>query len=131
MVVGGVIRTKPQTPLPERLKIIHSDLVGLIREFEPEVMSVEKLFFAQNVTTAIAVSHARGVVLLAGEVAGLEIFEYTPLQIKQSVTGYGKATKAQVQEMVRVLLELKVKPTPDDAADALAAALCHSHQQAA
>ena len=131
MVAGGVIRTKPQTPLPERLKIIHSDLVGLIREFEPEVMSVEKLFFAQNVTTAIAVSHARGVVLLAGEVAGLEIFEYTPLQIKQSVTGYGKATKAQVQEMVRVLLELKVKPTPDDAADALAAALCHSHQQAA
>ena len=129
MVAGGVIRTKPQTPLPERLKIIHSDLVGLIREFEPEVMSVEKLFFAQNVTTAIAVSHARGVVLLAGEVAGLEIFEYTPLQIKQSVTGYGKATKAQVQEMVRVLLELKVKPTPDDAADALAAALCHSHQQ--
>ena len=129
MVAGGVIRTIPHTPLPERLKIIHTDLVGLIREFEPEVMSVEKLFFAQNVTTAIAVSHARGVVLLAGEVAGLEIFEYTPLQIKQSVTGYGKATKAQVQEMVRVLLELKVKPTPDDAADALAAALCHSHQR--
>lgn len=129
MLAGGVIRTKPNTPLPERLKIIHNDLVGLIREFEPEVMSVEKLFFAQNVTTAIAVSHARGVVLLAGEEAGLQIYEYTPLQIKQAMTGYGRASKAQIQEMVRVMLGLKVRPTPDDAADALAAALCHSHQQ--
>jgi crossover junction endodeoxyribonuclease RuvC len=89
-------------------------------------MSVEKLFFAQNVTTAMTVAQARGVVLLAGKQAGLEIFEYTPLQIKQALTGYGRAEKKQIQEMVRVVLGLKEVPKPDDCADALAAAITHS-----
>jgi crossover junction endodeoxyribonuclease RuvC len=89
-------------------------------------MSVEKLFFAQNVTTAMTVAQARGVVLLCGKQAGLTIFEYTPLQIKQALTGYGRAEKAQIQEMVRVILELKDIPRPDDCADALAAAITHS-----
>jgi crossover junction endodeoxyribonuclease RuvC len=89
-------------------------------------MSVEKLFFAQNVTTAMTVAQARGVVLLCGRQAGLTIFEYTPLQIKQALTGYGRADKKQIQEMVRVILQLKTPPQPDDCADALAAAICHS-----
>ena len=89
-------------------------------------MSVEKLFFAQNVTTAMTVSQARGVVLLCGKQAGLEIYEYTPMQIKQAVTGYGRAEKQQIQEMVRVILQLKEIPKPDDCADALAAAITHS-----
>jgi crossover junction endodeoxyribonuclease RuvC len=89
-------------------------------------MSVEKLFFAQNVTTAMTVAQARGVVLLCGKQAGLTIYEYTPLQIKQALTGYGRAEKKQIQEMVRVILELKIVPKPDDCADALAAAITHS-----
>ena len=89
-------------------------------------MAVEKLFFAQNVTTAMTVAQARGVVLLCGQQAGLTIFEYTPLQIKQALTGYGRADKQQMQEMVRVLLKLPTPPQPDDCADALAAAICHS-----
>jgi crossover junction endodeoxyribonuclease RuvC len=89
-------------------------------------MAIEKLYFAQNVTTAISVSHARGVAMLAGKLAGLEIVEYTPLQIKQALTGYGRADKKQMQEMVRIILDLKKVPQPDDCADALAAAICHS-----
>jgi crossover junction endodeoxyribonuclease RuvC len=89
-------------------------------------MAVEKLFFAQNISTAMTVSQARGVILLCGRQANLDIFEYTPLQIKQSLTGYGRANKKQVQEMVRVILHLKTVPEPDDCADALAAAICHS-----
>jgi crossover junction endodeoxyribonuclease RuvC len=89
-------------------------------------MSVEKLFFARNVTTAMTVAQARGVILLAGQQAGLEIFEYTPMQIKQALTGYGRAEKKQIQEMVRVILKLKDVPKPDDCADALAAAITHS-----
>ncbi len=97
-----------------------------VAETKPTHMSVEKLFFAQNVTTAMTVAQARGVVLLCGMQAGLTIFEYTPLQIKQAVTGYGRAEKTQIQEMVRVILQLKEIPKPDDAADALAAAITHS-----
>ena len=99
---------------------------ALIEEYKPTVASVEKLFFAQNVTTAIAVSHARGVVLLAASRAGLIVEEYTPLQIKQALTGYGHAKKPQIQEMVRVILKLAKPPKPDDCADALAAAICHA-----
>lgn len=128
MLGAGVIRTDAHTPLEERLEIIFNDITDLIKEFSPQEIAVEKLFFAQNVTTAISVAHARGVVVLAGQQAGLKLAEYTPLQIKQAVTGYGKATKAQIQEMVRVMLELKTIPKPDDAADALAVALTHSHQ---
>lgn len=123
LVTAGVITTPAHTPLPDRLSEIYNSLVGIIDETKPEAMSIEKLFFAQNVTTAISVAHARGVAMLTGHQAGLSIAEYTPLQIKQTLTGYGKADKKQMQEMVRMQLNLKVVPKPDDAADALAAAI--------
>lgn len=126
LVDGGVIKTTPNSALAERLNIIYEDISGVIAETRPDVVSVEKLFFAQNVTTAIAVSHARGVILLAAEQARLAIAEYTPLQIKQALTGYGRAQKAQIQEMVKAVLKLKSLPQPDDCADALAAAICHA-----
>lgn len=122
----GVIKTPAHTPLDERLVDIYDSLEQIIAETKPEIMSIEKLFFARNVTTAMSVSHARGVAMLAGKKAGLVIHEYTPLQIKQTITGYGKADKKQMQEMVRLQLGLKVVPKPDDAADALAAAITHS-----
>ena len=127
LIDGGVIRTKVNQPLDERLVEIYRHLASVISKTRPVVMAVEKLFFAQNVTTAISVSHARGVAILSGKIAGLEIFEYTPLQIKQSLTGYGRADKKQVQEMVRVLLGLSEIPKPDDCADALATAICHAN----
>lgn len=126
LVTAGVIKTPPHTPLPERLLEIYSSLLEIIDETKPQVMSIEKLFFAQNVTTAISVSHARGVAMLAGYQQGLEVVEYTPLQIKQTLTGYGKASKQQVQEMVRINLGLHQAPKPDDAADALAAAITYA-----
>lgn len=126
MVTAGVIRTPAHTPLEERLVEIYDGLSEIIRETQPQTMSIEKLFFAQNVTTAISVSHARGVAMLTGKQAGLTIAEYTPLQIKQTLTGYGKAEKKQVQEMVRLQLLLKEIPKPDDAADALATAITHA-----
>lgn len=129
LVDAGVIRTTAHQPLPERLHIIYDELAHLVDQHQPAVMAVEKLFFARNVTTAISVSHARGVVLLVGQQHGVSIFEYTPLQIKQAVTGYGRADKKQMQEMVRVLLSLEVAPQPDDCADALAAALTHAAHQ--
>ncbi len=124
-VDAGCIRTPVHEDDSVRLMTIFEELSEIIQETKPDAMSVEKLFFARNVTTAMTVSQARGVVLLCGKMAGLELAEYTPLQIKLAVTGYGKAEKKQVQEMVRVLLALKTIPKPDDAADALAAALCH------
>lgn len=126
MVTAGVIKTPAHTPLEERLVEIYEGLQQIIAETSPQVMSIEKLFFAQNVTTAISVSHARGVAMLAGKQAGLRIAEYTPLQIKQTLTGYGRAEKKQMQEMVRLQLGLKQVPKPDDAADALATAITHS-----
>lgn len=126
LVTAGVITTPPRTPLEERLEEIFDGLTDIIAETKPAVMSIEKLFFAQNVTTAISVSHARGVAMLTGRKAGLKIAEYTPLQIKQSITGYGRADKKQVQEMVRLQLNLQAAPKPDDAADALAAAITYS-----
>ena len=126
MVTAGVIKTPAHTPLEERLVEIYEGLQQIIAETSPQVMLIEKLFFAQNVTTAISVSHARGVAMLAGKQAGLRITEYTPLQIKQTLTGYGRAEKKQMQEMVRLQLGLKQVPKPDDAADALAAAITHS-----
>lgn len=124
-VTAGVIRTPAHTPLDERLEEIFDGLTEIIAETKPDVMSIEKLFFARNVTTAMSVSHARGVAMLTGRKAKLPIAEYTPMQIKQSLTGYGKADKKQVQEMVRMQLGLKEIPKPDDAADALAAAITH------
>jgi crossover junction endodeoxyribonuclease RuvC len=126
LVDAGVIRTSSKDEDAVRLQTIFEELTGIIAELKPAEMSVEKLFFAQNVTTAMTVAQARGVVLLAGQQAGLEIFEYTPLQIKQALTGYGRAEKQQIQEMVRVVLGLKEVPKPDDCADALAAAITHS-----
>lgn len=127
LVDAGVITTPPHTDQSERLATIFDELSQIIEETKPHVFAVEKLFFAQNVTTAISVAQARGVVLLAGKRASLELHEYTPLQIKIALTGYGRASKQQIQEMVRVLLGLKEHPKPDDAADALAVALVYSH----
>lgn len=126
MVTAGVITTPAHTPLDERLEDIFDSLTEIIDETKPEVMSIEKLFFARNVTTAMSVSHARGVAMLTGRKAKLKIAEYTPLQIKQTLTGYGKADKKQVQEMVRIQLGLRDVPKPDDCADALAAAITYS-----
>lgn len=125
LVTAGVIRTPAHTPLDERLEEIFDGLTAIIAETGPEVMSIEKLFFARNVTTAMSVSHARGVAMLTGRKAKLPIAEYTPLQIKQTLTGYGKADKKQVQEMVRLQLKLTEVPKPDDCADALAAAITY------
>ena len=126
MIDAGVIRTPPHTPLDERLEEIFDGLTEIIAETKPTIMSIEKLFFAKNITTAMSVSHARGVAMLTGRKAKLEIFEYTPMQIKQTVTGYGGADKKQVQEMVRMHLGLREVPKPDDCADALAAAITYS-----
>jgi crossover junction endodeoxyribonuclease RuvC len=126
LVDAGVIRTPVHEDDAVRLQTIFDELTDIIVSTKPTQMSVEKLFFAQNVTTAMTVAQARGVVLLCGRQAGLEIFEYTPLQIKQALTGYGRADKQQIQEMVRVILQLKEPPKPDDCADALAAAITHS-----
>lgn len=123
LVDAGVIRTPVQQKDSIRLVTIFNELSQIIAETKPTVMSVEKLFFARNVTTAMTVSQARGMVLLLGEQNKMELHEFTPLQIKQAITGYGKADKRQIQEMVRVLLKLKEVPKPDDAADALAAAI--------
>lgn len=126
MVDAGVIRTPAKQEDSIRLMTIFDELTEIIDELKPSVMVVEKLFFAQNVTTAMSVSQARGVVLLTGIKAGLELHEYTPLQIKQALTGYGRADKKQIQEMVKIVLGLHEVPQPDDCADALAAAICHS-----
>ncbi len=126
LVDAGVIRTPAKEDDAVRLQTIFEEISDIIAQSKPTVMSVEKLYFAKNVTTAMTVSQARGVVLLAGQQAGLDIYEYTPLQIKQALTGYGRAEKKQIQEMVRVILKLKDAPKPDDCADALAAAITHS-----
>lgn len=127
LVDAGVITTPVNSEESDRLITIFQELSEIIADTKPDTMAVEKLFFAQNVTTAINVAQARGVILLTGKQAGLELFEYTPLQIKMALTGYGRASKQQIQEMVRVLLNLKETPKPDDCADALAVALVHSH----
>jgi crossover junction endodeoxyribonuclease RuvC len=126
LVDAGVIRTPVHEDDGVRLLTIYEELTDIIEHSKPTVMSVEKLFFARNVTTAMTVSQARGVVLLCGMQNGMEIFEYTPMQIKMAVTSYGKADKKQVQEMVRVILGLAEVPKPDDCADAIAAALTHA-----
>lgn len=123
LVDAGVIKTPVHQADSERLETIFNELQEIITETKPTVVAVEKLFFAKNVTTAMSVSQARGVVLLLGKQHKMELYEFTPMQIKQALTGYGKATKAQIQEMVRTVLKLKVIPKPDDAADALACAI--------
>jgi crossover junction endodeoxyribonuclease RuvC len=125
----GVIETQAGTPMPLRLMTIHREIGSLIREFGPDAVAVEMLFFGRNVTTALTVGQARGVVLLAAAQAELPIFEYKPAEVKQALAGYGGADKRQMQEMVRVLLGLVDIPRPDDAADAVAVAICHLHSQ--
>jgi crossover junction endodeoxyribonuclease RuvC len=127
LVDAGVIRTPVHEDDAVRLLTIYEELTDIIVQAKPKIMSVEKLFFARNVTTAMTVAQARGVVLLCGMQSQLSIFEYTPMQIKQAITGYGKADKKQMQEMVRILLKLQEVPKPDDAADALAAAITHAN----
>lgn len=126
LVDAGVIRTAPHTPQDERLEEIYNSLTEIIKDTKPDNFSIEKLFFVRNITTAMSVAEARGVAILAARVNGLPVSEYTPLQIKQTITGYGRADKKQMQEMVRIQLGLKEVPKPDDAADALAAAITHS-----
>jgi crossover junction endodeoxyribonuclease RuvC len=123
----GAITTPSGLPLPDRLILIQRDLAAVIAQHQPDQAAVELLFFNKNVRTALAVGHARGVVLLTLAQAGLPIYEYTPLEVKQAVTGSGRADKRQVQQMVALLLSLSKIPKPDDAADALAIALCHLH----
>lgn len=123
----GVVSTPSAMAFPSRLLSIAEALDDLITQYKPDAVAVEELFFSRNTTTAIGTAQARGVAVLAGAKAGLPVFEYTPMQVKVAVTGYGKADKAQVQQMVRVLLNLREIPKPDDAADALAVAICHAH----
>lgn len=121
----GVITTPKDLPAPERLDLLYRELLQLLETHRPQTAAVEKLFFQKNVSTAIGVGQARGVLLLALAQKGLDVAEYTPNEVKQAVAGYGSADKRQVQEMVRVLLTLPEIPRPDDAADALAVAICH------
>ncbi len=123
----GVVTTPPKTELAYRLNLVFEGITELIKKYRPDAVCVEELFFNTNITTGIAVGHARGVILLAAERCGVSISEYTPLQIKQAVVGYGRAEKKQVMEMTRIILKLEKIPRPDDAADALACAVCHAH----
>jgi crossover junction endodeoxyribonuclease RuvC len=123
----GVVETPAGVPLEQRLERIYGEIEGLLGRHRPVATAVESLFFNTNVRTALAVGHARGVTLLACSQAGCEVFEYTPQQVKQAVVGYGRATKEQVMEMVRVLLGLSETPRPDHAADALGVAICHAN----
>ena len=122
----GAITTPPNTDFSWRLEVIYNDMVELLRVTKPDVVAIEELFFGQNVTTGIGVAQSRGVILLAIRQAGIDIYSYKPAQVKQSVVGYGNATKHQVQDMTRRLLRLDAMPKPDDAADAIALALCHA-----
>ncbi|NOZ30230.1 MAG: crossover junction endodeoxyribonuclease RuvC [Chloroflexi bacterium] len=127
LVACGVVTTPPHQPLAERLRTIYQELSDLIGRYRPEAVAVEELFFGRNVRTAISVGHARGVALLAAALADLPVFTYTPTAVKMAIIGYGGASKRQMQEMVRMLLGLPDVPRPDDAADAIAVAICHIH----
>lgn len=123
----GAITTDAGTPFNRRLEYIYDQLTELLQKYKPDAMSIEKLFYNSNAKTVIDVSQARGVIMLAAQKCGVPAFEYTPLQVKQSVVGYGRAEKKQVQEMIKRILFLEKVPKPDDTADALAMAICHGH----
>ncbi len=125
LVASGVITTPSTFSLSRRLLVLHEELGALVARHRPHVAAVEELFFGRNARTALSVGHGRGVALLTLSEAGLAVHEYTPMQIKQAVVGYGRADKLQVQEMIRLLLHLEAVPQPDDAADAVAVAFCH------
>lgn len=126
LITCGAINTPAGLPLSKRLLQISNDMATLIRQFSPDAMAIEKLYFGNNVTTGIGVAQARGVILTEAEREGIPIFEYDPSQVKSAVTGYGKAEKRQVMDMTKRLLKLSAVPKPDDAADAVAIALCHA-----
>jgi crossover junction endodeoxyribonuclease RuvC len=126
-VCCGAIRSKSSDPLADRLKSIYSGIVQIIRELEPEAAAFESLFYATNVQSALKLGHVRGVSMFAAAEANLPVYEYSPLEVKSAVTGYGRAEKPQVQQMVRALLKLNAPPQPYDASDALAVAICHIH----
>jgi len=123
----GAITTLAGVPLPKRLLTLTLELESVIARYQPDVVAVEELFFCNNAKTAIAVGHGRGVAVTAAARAGLEVYEYTPMQVKQAVVGYGRASKAQIQQMVKAILGLAETPKPDDVADALAVAICHAN----
>lgn len=123
----GAVKTSSSMELTERLKVIYEELSRIIISYRPDVAAVEELFFNKNVKTALSVGHGRGVALLSVANNGLNVYEYTPLQVKQAVVGYGRADKHQVQSMVKAILSLETVPKPDDVADALAVAICHAH----
>jgi len=123
----GAITTEASMPLPQRLLLLSNRLEELIKMYKPEAISIEELFFNKNIKTALTVSHGRGVAVLAAARSGVDVFEYTPLQVKQAVVGYGRAEKSQIQQMVKAILNLPAIPKPDDVADALAVAVCHAH----
>ena len=125
LISCGAITTPANTDFSWRLEVIYNDMVELLRVSKPDVVAIEELFFGQNVTTGIGVAQSRGVILLAIRQAGLEVFSYKPMQVKQALVGYGNATKHQMQDMTKRLLHLTDMPKPDDAADAIAIALCH------
>jgi len=125
VVEYGVLRTDNDMPVEQRLKRVFEGYISLIDKYKPDAVAVEELFFNKNAKTVMTVGEGRGVALLAAALKGVDVFEYTPLQVKQAVVGYGRAQKMQIQEMVRILLNLDELPRPDDAADALAVALCH------
>ena len=129
LVTFGALTTPAGQPLAQRLLSLYGRLNELIVQYKPDEVAVEELFFNKNTTTALAVGQARGVILLAAAARGVPVYEYTPLQVKQALSGYGRATKEQVQEMVRLAFALDHAPQPDDAADALAIALCHSRSR--
>ena len=126
MLQYGAVNTSAGLPLATRLVQIEQDLTQLIQQFKPDEIAIEELFFSKNITTGIAVAHGRGVILCTAEKLGVPIYEYTPMQVKQAVVGYGLAEKKQVMDMTRRLLHLNAVPRPDDAADALAIAICHA-----
>ncbi len=130
LITCGVISTPAHTSLSSRLEQIYGDMLDLLEMFKPDAVSIEELFFNTNITTGIAVAHGRGVILLACRKAGAQVYEYTPLQVKQAVVGYGRAEKRQVMDMVRRICKLPAPPKPDDAADAVALALCHARSSA-
>lgn len=127
LITAGAIETKAKTPFPYRLSKIYDDLNEIINEYQPEAMSIEELFFNNNIKTGINVAQARGIVLLAGYQHQIPIFEYTPLQVKQAVVGYGRAEKKQVQKMVQSILKVDKVPKLDDITDSMAIAICHAH----
>lgn len=127
VIYYGAITTYASMKLPERLLILSQKLEELIEKYKPEAISVEELFFNKNIKTALTVGHGRGVAILSAAKSGIPVYEYTPLQVKQAVVGYGRAEKLQMQQMIKIILNLPEIPKPDDVADALAVAVCHAH----